>query len=179
VHWLPLIDPGAASVHTVSPLDCLVQILRCQPAELAVAALDSALFERVVRPVDLARIFAAVPKRLAPLRASIEPRCMSGIETLIRLEFVRLGIPFEPQVWFPGIGTVDFLVAGCVVVETDGRLGHSDPISAARDYERDAALVALGYIVVRLNYRQVMFDRPAAVAAILGALRTHRRGPAA
>jgi very-short-patch-repair endonuclease len=177
VHWLSLIDPAAASVHTVGPLDALVQLIRCQPRELAVAALDSAVFERVVGLAELDRVFAAVPKHLAGLRSAVEPRCMSGIETIIRLELVRLRIPFEPQVWFNGVGTVDFVVAGCVVVETDGRLGHSDPVSAARDYRRDAALAALGYIVVRLNYQQVMFERPLAVAAILGAVRAHRRGP--
>lgn len=178
LHWLPAIDGGAASIHTVGIVDALAQALWCQPRELAVAALDSALYQRLVTAAQIDRIFAQAPRRLTVLRAQIDARCMSGIETIIRLELVSLGIPFEPQVAFRGVGTVDFVVAGCVVVETDGVLGHRDAASAVRDYERDAALAALGYTVVRLNYRQVMFDRPRAIAAILGALRSHRRGPA-
>ena len=178
LHWLPAIDGSASSIHTVGIVDALAQALRCQSRELAVAALDSARYQRLVTGAQIDRIFAGAPQRLAALRGSIDPRCMSGIETIIRLELVTLGVPFELQVAFGGIGTVDFVVAGCVVVETDGVLGHRDAESAVRDYERDAALAALGYIVVRLNYQQVMFQRPLALAAILGALRSHRRGPA-
>jgi very-short-patch-repair endonuclease len=178
LHWLPTIDDRGGSVHTVGVLDALAQVLRCQPLPFAVAALDSASYQRMIGAADLDRIFEAVPKHLARLRALVDGRCMSGIETLLRLVLIDLGLPFEPQVRFPGIGTVDFVIAGCIVVETDGRLGHEDAVSAARDYARDAALTALGYVVVRLNYRQVMFERPLVVAAILGALRSHRRGPA-
>jgi len=178
LHWQPAIDDVATTVHTVGIVDALAQALCCQSRELAVAALDSALYQQLATCAQIDRVFAAVPRRLAPLRESIDARCMSGIETIIRLELVTLGIPFELQVAFRGVGTVDFVVAGCVVIETDGHLGHRDAASAVRDYERDVALAALGYIVVRLNYRQVMFQRAEAVAAILGALRAHRRGPA-
>jgi very-short-patch-repair endonuclease len=178
LHWQPTIDGGAATIHTVAIVDALLQALWCQPRELAVAALDSALYKRLATRAQIDRVFAAVPRRLALLRESIDGRCMSGIETIIRLELVTLGVPFELQVAFRGVGTVDFVVAGCVVIETDGHLGHRDAASAVRDYERDVALAALGYIVVRLNYRQVMFQRSLALAAILGALRSHRRGPA-
>lgn len=165
-------------MHTAGIVDALVQAARCQPKELAVAALDSALFQRLATRAQLGTVFGALPARLAPLAGLVDARCMSGIETIIRLLPVELGIPFEPQVVFPGIGTVDFVVAGCVVVETDGHLGHDGAVASLRDYARDAALVARGYIVVRLNYRQVMFERDVAVDAILGALRSHRRGPA-
>lgn len=178
VHWTAAADDVDPSVHTAGIVNALAQTIRCQPAEFAVAALDSALYQRLVTAQQVAAIFTTLPRRLAPLESLIEPRCMSGIESIIRLELVRLGIPFEVQVRFDRVGIVDFVVAGCVVVEVDGREYHEGEQPTARDYDRDAYLVAGEYIVVRLNYRQVMFERDLAIAAILGALRAHRRGPA-
>lgn len=178
VHWTAVADTTDASVHTVGIINALAQAIRCQPAEVAVAALDSALYQRLVTAKQVAAIFASLPRRFAPLEALVEPRCMSGIESIIRLELVSLGIPFEVQVRFDRVGFVDFLVAGCVVVEVDGREYHEGEVPTARDYTRDAYLAAREYIVVRLNYRQVMFERELAIAAILGALRAHRLGPA-
>lgn len=177
LHWSPSVDNTGSSVHTVGVVDALVQAVRCQTAELAVAALDSALCEGLVRPSDVEAVFAALPNKYRPMRDLVDGRCMSGIETIVRLILIELGVPFEVQVSFRGVGTVDFVVAGCVVIETDGHLGHDGEVGSLRDYARDVALAALGYIVVRLNYKQVMFERQAAVAAIVGALRSHRRGP--
>jgi len=179
LHWAVAVEERDSSIHTSGIVNALAQTIRCQPAEFAVAALDSALHQRLVEARQVAEIFAALPQRLAPLQALIEPRCMSGIETIIRLALIDLGIPFEVQVRFDRVGFVDFVVAGCVVVEVDGREYHQGEVPTARDYDRDAYLAALGYIVIRLNYRQVMFERELAIAAILGALRAHRRGPAA
>jgi very-short-patch-repair endonuclease len=63
------------------------------------------------------------------------------------------------------------VIEGCVVVETDGRQNHEGSAEQARDYDRDMRLAARGYIVLRFNYRQVMFHRDEVMAAVLGALR--------
>jgi very-short-patch-repair endonuclease len=173
LHWWPV--SGAGSVHTVACVDALAHIIRCQSPTLAIAALDSALYQRLIDPGGLDLVFDTVPAKHAGLRARLEPRCMSGIELIFRLALTAAGIPFEVQAEFAGVGRVDFLVDGCVVVETDGKLGHADEVSKARDYARDAALEALGYTVVRLNYLQVVFQPEAAMAAVRGALAAHRR----
>lgn len=175
LHWWPVVAAGRQSVHTVSCVDALVHIVRCQPEKLAIAALDSALHQRLISARDLDVVFDTVPAKHAALKPQVEPLCMSGIETVFRLALTAAGIPFRMQVGFTGVGVVDFVVDGCVVVETDGRLGHADEISKARDYARDAALEALGYTVVRLNYLQVMFQPEIAMAAVRGALAAHRR----
>jgi very-short-patch-repair endonuclease len=177
VHWAAAPDTDDASVHTCGIVNALAQAVRCQPAEFAIAALDSALYQRLVSAGQIAAMFATLPKRFTPLRSLIEPKCMSGIETIIRLSLIDLNVPFEVQVRFDGVGVVDFVVAGCVIVEVDGREYHEGEVPTARDYARDAELAARGYTVVRLNYRQVMFERGLAIAAIVGALRSHRRGP--
>ncbi|MEO7121875.1 MAG: type IV toxin-antitoxin system AbiEi family antitoxin domain-containing protein [Lacisediminihabitans sp.] len=175
LHWSPLIDADAASLHSVGVLDSLIHIIRCQPRAIAVAALDSALYEGKISLTDLDRIFAAVPAKFAALRQNIDSRCMSGIETIVRLLCLDFGVRCVPQVHFPGIGTVDFVLEGCVVVETDGRKGHASESDQKRDYDRDVALAALGYTVLRFNYRQVMFHPERVIAAIFGALRSHSR----
>jgi very-short-patch-repair endonuclease len=178
LHWWPLPEVRGLGVHTVTAAEALAHIARCQPRGLAVASFDSAVYKGLVRPAAFDGIFSVLPAKLAHLRPLIDGRCMSGIETLVRLMLLDAGIPFELQVPFRGIGAVDFLVAGCVVVETDGHLGHDDALSKLRDYRRDAALVRLGFTVVRLSYAQVMFDPAGSLATIVEALRSHRRGPA-
>lgn len=177
LHWWPLVEPDAASLHSVSVVDSLVHVIRCVPRPVAVAALDSALFERKIALSDLNRIFAAVPAKFAPLRDDIDARSMSGLETIVRLMVRDAGLRCELQSHFRGVGDVDLLVEGCVVVETDGRKWHDEEPVQRRDYDRDGALAARGYIVLRFNYRQIMYHPEQVMAAILGALRSHRQGP--
>ncbi len=64
-----------------------------------------------------------------------------------------------------------------VVVELDGRYGHDDPASRARDLERDLdAVVAADKVTVRLGAVQV-FDRPCSTAHKVGALLAKRGWP--
>jgi very-short-patch-repair endonuclease len=177
LHWWPLVEPDAASLHSVSPVDSLVHVIRCQPRPVAVAALDSALFEGKIAHSDLDRIFATVPVKFAPLRADIDARSMSGLETIVRLMVRDAGLRCDLQVHFRGVGDVDLVIERCVVIETDGRKGHEGEAGQRRDYDRDIVLAARGLIVLRFNYRQVMYDPEQVMAAILGALRSHRHGP--
>ncbi len=56
-----------------------------------------------------------------------------------------------------------------VIVETDGGAFHAPKPARERDYERTAALVAAGWIVLRLTHDQVVHE-PGLVAARLAAL---------
>ena len=174
LHWWPRIDADAASLHSVGPLDALAGIIRCQPRMIAVASLDSALFEKKIVAAELRRIFADVPGRYASILEDVDGRSMSGIESIVRLIVRDAGLRCEIQVAFRGIGIVDLVVEGCVVIETDGRRNHEGTLNQRRDYDRDLALADLGFSVVRCDYRQVMHHPERVLAAILGALRSHR-----
>ncbi|MFZ2510423.1 MAG: hypothetical protein WAW85_04955 [Gordonia sp. (in: high G+C Gram-positive bacteria)] len=64
-----------------------------------------------------------------------------------------------------------------VVVELDGRYGHEDPVSRARDLERDLdAAVSAHKVTLRLGAVQV-FDRPCSTARKVGALLAQRGWP--
>jgi very-short-patch-repair endonuclease len=176
LHWWSLPPESGAGIHTVTPLSALTHIVQCQSRPLAIASIDSALFQGLVDSTHLDVMFTRLPRRFRRMRGEVDGRCMSGLESLVRLLLLDAGVPFDVQVYLRGVGTVDFVVAGCVVVETDGRLGHIDALSAARDYRRDAAAIRLGFAVVRLDYAQVMFDPAGALETILAAIRSHRSG---
>lgn len=157
-------------MDTVGPLNALAHLIRCQPETLAIAAIDSALNQKLVSVSQLAGLFGILPSRYRRYRSRVDSRAMSGIETIVRLLMLDAGLSCTPQVRFPGIGTVDLVVESRIVIETDGRLGHVGAIGTARDYDRDAALAALGFIVLRFNYRQVMFSPNVVLAAVRGEL---------
>ncbi|MGC1851409.1 MAG: DUF559 domain-containing protein [Solirubrobacterales bacterium] len=69
---------------------------------------------------------------------------------------------------------VDFLwPTQRVVVETDGRQSHDNPVAFERDRLRDRALQMDGYRVVRFTYAQISHE-PEAVASAIRRLLTHR-----
>lgn len=172
LHWWPTLGPNDGAMLSV--IDALAQIVRCQPRPLAVSSLDSALHEKIIDESALDRVFEAVPLHFGALRRDIDSRSMSGLETIVRLMVKDAGLRCEPQVTFAGLGDVDLVVEGCIVIETDGHQNHDKLEHRRRDYARDAALAARGYIVLRFNYRQVVHQPEVVMAAIRGALRTHR-----
>lgn len=59
----------------------------------------------------------------------------------------------DPDRW---IGRVDFLFrAGRVIVEVDGRLGHTELLDQQADERRDQALTAAGFVVQRFTWHEV------------------------
>lgn len=175
LHWLEPVADDESTQHEVSCVDAIRHAVRCQPWYLGVALLDSALYTRQLHNWQLDSVFDGQPAHVRELRSRIDSRCESGIETIVRLLLEELGIPFEVQVPFAGVGDVDFVVAGCVVIETDGKLGHVGDTGQLRDYDRDVVLARRGYAVLRFNYSQVMYRRAEVMDAIVTALRQHRR----
>ncbi len=102
------------------------------------------------------------------------PDADSGLESLLRLRLHLLGISLATQVSIPGVGRVDFVVDGHLIIEVDGREHHGAPEMRHRDLSRDAAASRLGYETLRFDYAQVVHDWPTVQAAIRGALRRAR-----
>lgn len=176
LHWSGLVQPHAAHNHLVSPVDAMIMAVRCQHPWFAVASLDSALRVGYLAWSDLDSVFAGLPTRLRYLRPLIDRRSGSGLESVMRMILLEAGLETEIQVRIGGVGRVDFVVAGCVVVETDGAEFHGDS-ERPRDYDRDLTLAALRYTVIRLNYRQVMFEKSRVVLAIRTAVANNMRSP--
>jgi very-short-patch-repair endonuclease len=58
-----------------------------------------------------------------------------------------------------------------LAVELDGAAFHGSPEARERDLRRDAALAALGWVVLRFSYRRLMREPEACRAEILAAYR--------
>lgn len=173
LHWRRLVHPLAGSAHAVGAVDAMIAAVRCQHPWSALASLDSAVRTGYLRHGEVAMVFAHLPSRLHRLRGLIDRRCESGLESIFRMLMISVGIHPELQVAIAGVGRVDFVIAGCIVVEVDGAEFHGSR-TAARDYHRDLMLAARGYTVIRLNYRQVMFERELVLAAVRSAIAAHR-----
>ncbi|MBX0299816.1 endonuclease domain-containing protein [Cryobacterium sp. 1639] len=178
LHWWPLIDESEGTEFCVGVRDALVQIIRCQEPRFALAALDLALHERRIRHHDLAEIFARVPAAHQSLRPRINARSEAGQETVLREVILNAGLQCEIQVVIDGVGRVDTLVEGCVVVEADSQGFHKEWEQHVRDRSRDLLLAERGYVSLRVLYQHIMFEPETVVAAIRHLVEISRGGAA-
>jgi very-short-patch-repair endonuclease len=150
--------------------DTIRQIALSQPAHFVVAVLDSALRASGITRVELEAIALSVPPRLRwPFRVA-DARSDSGTESVARALLLADGIAAVPQVRVPftDLERLDLLVGDRLVVECDSAEHHGSAGQRVRDLRRDAALAALGFIVVRFDYRQILFEPAALLAAVHG-----------
>ncbi len=176
LHWWPLIDPADGSEYSVGPRDALVQIIRCQHADHAVAALDTALHAGTIHENDLDEIFAHVPARFRELRSHIDSRADAGQESVLRRLVLRSGLRCNIQVQVEGVGRVDMLVEDCVVVEADSNAHHKTWEQHVRDRTRDRRLAELGFVSLRVLYQDIMFDPDGVIRAIRELVRICQQG---
>ena len=95
----------------------------------------------------------------------------SGLESLLRIRLLRMGIVLRCQVRIRTVGRVDFVVGDRIILEVDGRENHDGESHRHRDLVRDANAAALGYRTLRFDYALVIHDWPRVERAIVGALR--------
>jgi len=175
--------PGDAVVHrdrirrqvhprslSVDVWDALLHAVRCQDPRAAVATLDSALHHRLLRNDELDEFFAELPRRYRRLRRLLDARCESGPETFVRLMLRTLGCRYRPQAVIDGVGRVDFLVDGWLIVECDSRAHHGDAVAQRSDRRRDLAAATRGFVVLRLLAEDIMWRPDVVLAALRGAV---------
>lgn len=174
-HWLPSSDghlPRRACAH---PIDTLAHAVRCQPPRAAVASLDSSLHTGLIRPSDVTEVFALLPKRFATLVPLLDGRAESGPETLARLLIRGITRDVDLQVRIDGVGRVDLLVNGWLVIECDSEAHHLGSEAYRFDRTRDLALAERGYTVLRLTAADIMWRPERVASAVRGLLRSRRR----
>jgi very-short-patch-repair endonuclease len=140
----------------MSVADALLHYVCVGPEPDVIASVDSALHQGLVSAPTLDEIFAAAPRRVRRLRRRIRGAAESGLETLMRLACEAQGWHIDVQVYVDGVGRVDLLIDGWLVIELDGDEWHSDAASRDEDSRRDAELIRIGYRFHRFRYRQVM-----------------------
>lgn len=156
--------------HAVDDIDVALRCAWwCLPRDELVMVCDSLMHQELATREE-------IRTALCGLRgvADFMERCdtaESGTESLVRLRLRRHGVELKPQVDIGGVGRVDFLVGERLVIEVDSKAHHTGEENYRKDRERDLKLVALGYVVVRLTYGQVMFHWHEAEPYLLAILR--------
>ncbi|WP_407358471.1 endonuclease domain-containing protein [Microbacterium sp. LTA6] len=163
-------SPGTASLGIAPVAAALVHAYGCLEREAFFAAYESAWNKRLITPHDRVRIRKELPKSAEWLLDLARHDAQSGLESLLRLRLHLLGIRLDCQVDIDGVGRVDFVAGGRLILEVDGRENHAGADRRHRDLMRDAAASALGYETLRFDYAMVIHDWDAVIAAILPAL---------
>lgn len=172
-HWRASV--AARHWPTVHVVEALVQAVQCQPPRAAVATLDSALHRGLIHSADLQRIFDLLPRQYRVLRRLVDGRSESRPESLVRLMLRMLGCRAELQVWVSGVGRVDLMVDGWLIVECDSRAYHSDWQQHREDRRRDRAAAEQGYSTLRLMAEDILYAPEVIAAALRGMLASPRR----
>ncbi|WP_292688325.1 MULTISPECIES: DUF559 domain-containing protein [unclassified Microbacterium] len=160
---------------SVETLDALRQSVICQNPRAAIATIDSALHLGVIPHDDLDELFAALPRRHRRLRRLLDSRAESGAESLMRLILRTIGCRFDVQVSIDGVGRVDFLIDGWLIVECDSAAFHSSWEDQKRDRRRDQAAAARGFATYRPIAEDIMWHPDVVRAAVTGLLAARSR----
>lgn len=158
LHWKVLTDVRDA-LHAAPLIDAVAHSVLCQAPREALATLDSVVHHGLLTLDELAAMFAALPIRFRPLLALVDPSAESGPETFMRLLLRAMGVAYETQVYLDGVGYVDFVVDGWLIIECDSKEFHEGWEKQVQDRERDIAAARLGYVTVRPLAKDILGDQ--------------------
>ncbi|MGG5170839.1 endonuclease domain-containing protein [Pseudarthrobacter sp. J1738] len=144
--------------------DVLIHALNCRPVLEAVVMVESAVAQGE-STLDFLR--ERLPgKRNGKARSVldlVECTADSPLEVVARLLFRKAGLFVQAQVEIAGVGIVDFLIEGFLIIEVDGKT-HLEPKQVIKDRARNNASILRGYTVLRFDYAALMY-RPEEVLA--------------
>ncbi|CAM3744127.1 DUF559 domain-containing protein [Smaragdicoccus niigatensis] len=165
--------PLATSVDSLET--ALSSAVNCLDVEEVIVVLDSMLHLKLIDEASAATALNSSRFAHLDLLSKCDRKSESGTETMVRVRLRGLGIHVRTQVVINTIGRVDLLIGKRLIIEYDGLEYHAGQFEA--DRERDRRLIALGFIVIRLSYNQVVYDWTAALPDILAVIRRreHRR----
>lgn len=171
-HWR---DDDVAFDSTIAcRMRALAQAIECQRPRPAIATVDSALNTGFIAEHELSEVFSLVPLRLRELQRHIDGRAESGPETLARLIARTFGVSVELQVPILGVGRVDIVVDGWIIIECDSRAFHGGWEMQERDRRRDLAAAQRGYVTLRPTARQIFGEPGLLLRALQGLLELGR-----
>jgi very-short-patch-repair endonuclease len=146
--------------HPTAPLaglaDVVLHALRCLPELEALVIAECAVVQREV-PLGFLRDQLAGPRngRARAVLDLVDLGADSLLETIARTVLRRAGFQVEAQVWIEGIGWVDLLVEGWIIVELDGKT-HEERVQRGKDRVRDRQSQLRGLVTLRYGYADVV-----------------------
>jgi len=174
IHREQSITDEEKRTHVASIGTVLERVLVCMPLKVSLPMLDAArnrgLYD--VSTLTMPSTGSRLPHLIEALSLSSD-RARSILETVARLQLIDMGLTPQVGVWIEGVGEVDMIILGFIVIEVDGWAFHSSKEQREKDLKRDRELLRRGYVVLRFTYDDVMngdFARevPESVKAIRG-----------
>ncbi|CAH0248702.1 type IV toxin-antitoxin system AbiEi family antitoxin domain-containing protein [Microbacterium foliorum] len=153
-------------LHAAPIAEAVAHSVYCQTPRDALATLDSVLHHAVMTYEELADLFASLPARFRALLALVDASAASGPETYMRLILKAMGVSYETQVYLEGVGYVDFVVDGWLIIECDSKEFHEGWEKQVQDRARDIAAARLGYVTVRPLAKELLGDHTAVREAL-------------
>ena len=157
IHRASLVPPEFPQ-PVASLTDTLLHALRCLPPLNAAVMVESALLQGRTTLDYLGS--GCRETGTGPPAASWSwstARRIRRSRSLPRLLFRSQGIYTQTQVQLPGIGIVDFLLEGFLIVEIDGST-HLERAQVRKDRGRNNASTLAGYAVLRYGYQDVVYN---------------------
>lgn len=170
---------GAVAGSAVPLPTAVAQVARCRPPAEGLAAVDAAL--RSGRVTDRELTEQLTTRERGSLRwvlGHADARAESVLESALRAILLCGAVGgLQLQALLDGIGRVDVLVDGWLIVEADGFEFHSGRSDYRTDRRRAAAAVVHGYLTLRFGYEDIV-SRPGAVLETVRAALARRRASA-
>lgn len=142
----------------------------CTAPAWQLAMVDAALHEGRIPVEDLDRLRYGTRARRRWLRRYANARAESPLETLLRVALMLAGFSVSIQVQMRGVGRVDMVVDGALVIEVDGGHHFADRPAMKNDRRRDRVVQLGDYKAFRYVYEDVMYDLAAVVEEVARAV---------
>jgi very-short-patch-repair endonuclease len=158
--------------------DVALHALSCLPPPASTAMATSAIrLHGVPRELLASQLLADRSGTARRVLRELDIRAESIVEVDLQHLFREHGIGYVPQVFLPGIGRVDFLLGGFLIVEVDGFAFHSKRKDMLRDRARNNAAAVSGYAVLRYMPEHIWFDSSRVIREITTVLAAGQRNP--
>ena len=162
---------GHSSLPLAAIEDAVLHAMSCLAPPASAALATSAMRLHGV-PLELLKDQLTGDRSGPALKAlhQLDLRAESIVEVDAQHLFRANGIGYDAQVYLPGIGRVDFLIEGYLIVEVDGFAFHSNREDLRRDVGRNNASTLSGFAVLRYMPEHIWFEPERVVAEIRAAL---------
>lgn len=156
LHWGSGPAPASAQ-EVVDPLiNVLFHVARCLSAADALAVWESAIRKKKIS-IDVLRSVRWRSESARRLMRAADILSDSGLETHFVALMREIGVVVRQQIIIDG-HPVDALIGDRLVVQLDGFQFHSSAKDRRRDLRADARLALRGFLVLRFDYAQLMFE---------------------
>ncbi|GAB3651308.1 hypothetical protein GCM10027591_08690 [Zhihengliuella somnathii] len=165
----------AISRTAVLPLaEVCAHALTCLGPAGAISLVESAIILHRLDAGEIRRFLGNRHGRALALLGQVRGGAGSLLEVEMRLMLDELGVRYTAQCRLPGIGRVDFLVEGFLIIETDGWAFHGSRDQWRTDMDRTTRGIVDGYVTLRFRAEQLWHrseEVRATILAVLGRLR--------